>query len=373
MSKPNPAIVEAIIDSYLTIRNPLWKLVNEDCSEVTVPEQEKARVKALTAAKCISDAKKCVTIADWVDYIAKIHDIELAEMKEGNDKWFFHKWVTDIPLLGHTLTAVRAYILDQIKDEKYQTSITAQLGNVDTFKSNIDYHKQYFLDITRYRDHRGLNEKSFDDFAMNVIGGKRKADIAELLLSKQKKPDAELEAQRAAEAAAAAEKAKQAKARLEAERMVAEEERRAAIAEKARREDEERRAAEKARRLEEERLAAEKARREEDERRAADKAKREEEQQRRAAELQRIHDEEERAAKARAQNNRAPAAALAAPADSGRPVRARRKSVNFDPTLFAQSSRQNDPMEIDNTNYYSSSSSSTPSRRSSYSSRRGNG
>lgn len=368
MSKPNPAIVEAIIDSYLTIRNSLWKLVNEDCSEVTVPENEKARVKALTAAKCISDAKKCKTTADWVDYIARIHEIELAEMKEGNDKWFLVKWVTDIPLLGHTLTAVRAYILDQIKDEKYQTSINAHLGNVDTFKSNVDYHKQYFLDITRKRDHRGLNEKSFDEFALNVSCDKREAVIAKLLLSKQKKPDAELEAQRTGEAAAAAEKSKQAKikedeikARLGAERAAAEEARRAAVAEKAKREDEERRAAARARQLEEER-------------RAMEKARHEEENKRMAAELQHIHDEEERAAKAKAQNNSASTTALAnAPADTSKSVRARRKSVNFDPTLFSQSSRPLDPMEIDY-NHYSSSSSSTPGRRSSHSSRnRSNG
>jgi hypothetical protein len=314
--------------------------------------EEKARIKALTTAKCISDAKKCKTVTDWVEYITRLHAIELAEMKEGQDKWFLHRWVTDIPLLGHTLTAVRAYVLDQIKDETFETSIKHQLDHADTFKSNLGYHHQYFQDITRIRDHRGLNEKSFNDFANNVICDKRKAEIAELLLSKHNKP--EQDAQRAAEAAA--ERTKQAKieedtrkARLEAER--AEEARRIAVAEKAKREDDERRA------------ALEKARRQDEERRTAEKARHEEEERRRAEELQRIHDEEKSKLRALRVQESAP---IAAQSENGRTPRTRRKSVNFDPQFFSQNTRYNDsdPMEIDSSNMRN--------RRTS-SSRRGNG
>lgn len=191
MPNPDKRIIAGLLNSYLKIRNKWWKLIDDEHpAQLRMPTDDKSLYKALTVVNCMNEAESCKTSEDWVKFLKKLYGTEEREMHEKQDQWFFQKLFTDVPLLGLTLRAVRAYILDQLQDTSYQTTLTTDKDQAKAFSENVNYHHEYFKEFIVKRDPCHLPEKTFEDFTKNVIQGERKYEgsILEMFFKKQTSP-----------------------------------------------------------------------------------------------------------------------------------------------------------------------------------------
>ncbi len=187
MPAPRIEVINAIFDSYLTMRKTTWGSYNETTKEIKRPDEKKAGKKFDLVVNFIKTAKECKTTEDWVKFSATLYSVELEEKNEYNDRSFLVKpflW----QLLEHTLQAMRAYIYSQIKNEQYTSTPELQGYMSHAEARNETYQEEFFQTFIRKEDHRGLGEKSFNDFVGNVMRGVRTLSLVELLLPSAQPP-----------------------------------------------------------------------------------------------------------------------------------------------------------------------------------------
>lgn len=225
MPYPNENVVNAIFESYLSMRKTHWGTEDKD-GKLTPPEKETdAAHKTEICSKILHPASGFLTQSGWLTLIDTIYHQEKAENDYIASLMFYRRWFGSRLLLD-TLKAARSYIIATYKDSSaYQEHMKQLLKEkrdsgilYNTVKNlpednkpeeiakakkrydeAIEALKPFDIDeiMREEKDHihffqnnilghdplaAELKEKTFDDFVKNAMDYKRKKDLCTQLL-----------------------------------------------------------------------------------------------------------------------------------------------------------------------------------------------
>lgn len=225
MPYPNENVVNAIFESYLSMRKTQWGTEDKD-GKLTPPEKESdAAHKTDICSKILQPTNGFLTQSGWLTLIDTIYHQEKAEKEYISSLMFYRRWFGS-QLLLETLKATRSYIIASYKDSSaYQDHMAKLLkekrdaGIIYNSVRNlpesnkpedIEKAKKRYEDATEalkpfdideimreQKDHihffqnnilghdplaAELKEKTFDDFVKNAMDYKRRKDLCQQLL-----------------------------------------------------------------------------------------------------------------------------------------------------------------------------------------------
>lgn len=227
MSLPNASIASAFIESYITIRKSKWYL-DIGGEAVKIPDDAKVKHKVALCVSMLELFKTAKTYDDWIKVLDDIFAKERAEFETQKQRFAFVRAVTNDPLAGFMLHAIRTYIISEMKTERefirqkeehnkrrieLEKQIMWDKGN-GTIQATIDANQRLLDEVNRtletrddldeyYKDFfakhiipedseaKRLDEKTFGDYKENVVRGNRKLVICERILEDSSKKKVE--------------------------------------------------------------------------------------------------------------------------------------------------------------------------------------
>lgn len=131
MPAPNPSVLFALFESYLTMRKPTWKLVvNED--KLIIPDfkpEDDAHIKLNICVDILRKASAAQAVSEWIELLTQLYTYEKDETERFNKRYRLHQWIgsNEIAIL---LQATREYIINQIKEDtlfiKYRSALVSK-------------------------------------------------------------------------------------------------------------------------------------------------------------------------------------------------------------------------------------------------------
>lgn len=226
MPLPNPDIVRAFFESYITIRKGPWGLDFNENDSIHIPDSSKPVQKINISVELLLKFKNARSFDDWLAIVNDLYDKEKAELAEHNGRYAVTKLFVSEPLILKVLRAARTYIISNIKtEEKFkklkndltirkkelekdilwqkdhnipkkdidenQKQLDAVNTKLDARDDSVDHYITFFKEIIAVYDPdaKRYDEKSFADFEKNVINKSRTLTLCDKLLeSQEKKP-----------------------------------------------------------------------------------------------------------------------------------------------------------------------------------------
>jgi hypothetical protein len=225
MPYPNENVVNAIFESYLSLRKTQWGTEDKD-GKLTPPEKESdAAHKTEICSKILQPVSGYLNQSGWLTLIDTIYHQEKAEKEYIDSLMFYRRWFGS-QLLLETLKATRSYIIATYKDssayQEHMVKLQKEKRDAGIIynsvrnlpESNkpedIEKAKKRYEDATEAlkpfdideimreeKDHihffqnnilghdplaAELKEKTFDDFVQNAMDYKRRKNLCTQLL-----------------------------------------------------------------------------------------------------------------------------------------------------------------------------------------------
>lgn len=225
MPYPNENVVNAIFESYLSMRKTQWGTEDKD-GKLTPPEKESdAAHKTEICSKILQPVSGYLTQSGWLTLIDTIYHQEKAEKEYINSLMFYRRWFGS-QLLLETLKATRSYIIATYKDssayQEHMVKLQKEKRDAGIIYNSIrnlpesnkpeeiQKAKKRYEDATEAlkpfdideimreeKDHihffqnnilghdplaAELKEKTFDDFVQNAMDYKRRKNLCAQLL-----------------------------------------------------------------------------------------------------------------------------------------------------------------------------------------------
>lgn len=227
MPMPNPSVIFALFESYITMRKTKWKLNELPDGKVSIPEykpEQDERIKIDICVDILNQVNKAKNIKDWMQIAHNLHKHDLAETERYSKRGLLKGWgYVGSNEITSVLEATRAYIVhilrndadyhkqrekisrEQLALEKDKDTLIANAANHDqedidrkkaelnnklieksSLAENEDKLTEFFLDCIAQYDAKPLGnaatEKDINDYIRNVENGFRPAKLCNALL-----------------------------------------------------------------------------------------------------------------------------------------------------------------------------------------------
>ena len=148
MPKPNPKVVIALLESYLTMRKSGWSVEELPNGKLKLPEPDSLQgTKIAICHKLLKKISSVKSMDDWIKFAYDLHGHEKSQKALYNSQYFGINHV-----LLDVLRAIRCYVINTMSSEsEFKTCVEA-------LKALQVTHEQDVLRLSKFTDGHNPNE-----------------------------------------------------------------------------------------------------------------------------------------------------------------------------------------------------------------------